>query len=722
MSKLPKSKRSIPFIEQMQLTECGLCCLAMISSYYKQNVSLGELRNLSGNGRDGTSLKQMKDLATHLGFKADWYKVKSIDISALNLPGIVFWDNKHYVLIEKVKSNNFYIVDPAKGKFKISSEEFEKFYSGYFLFCQPTESFKRKKGKNVWRAFLAQLLDKPKLVSGIVFTAIMLQLMTLGIPLIIQGVIDKVILPGKDNLLNIFLLSIIFLVVFQTSIKLIKGYFLVILNNYLDEKMMKRFFQHIMSLPYNFFQLRSFGDLIFRANSLRTIKNILSNQLIMGILEIGSLLIILIYMINQSIIMSIWVIFISLLNALLVICSKQKLYKRNQEEIAHSTEVQSFQTEILYGIFGVKVSGMEKEMYSTWKNKFEELLIAFKNKGNVMNYFDSINNFLRLIGPLIVLWLGAIFVFDGSITLGVLVAFHALSTQFFSTSSSVVNTVNSFILADSYLKRVQDIYDAKPEKNPDNPIKINKLKGCVLLDKVSLKYSSYHSYVLKDISLQIEEGQKIALVGQSGAGKSTLSRLILGLYEPTEGNIYYDGLNLNDIDKKSFRKMVGVVPQDVTLFNRSVKDNITLNKPEATMEEIIEAAKVAQIHDEIMLMPMKYDTIISELGMNISGGQRQRIAIARALVHKPSILVLDEATSSLDHVNEKRIDDYLSSINCTRVVISHRLNSLVNADKIIVLNEGKIVEIGTHEELIASSKFYSQYYINSGNTRQLMEA
>ncbi|TKJ07729.1 ATP-binding cassette domain-containing protein, partial [Bacillus cereus] len=185
---------------------------------------------------------------------------------------------------------------------------------------------------------------------------------------------------------------------------------------------------------------------------------------------------------------------------------------------------------------------------------------------------------------------------------------------------------------------------------------------------------------------------------------------ILGLYEPTQGNVYYDGHHLLDIDKESFRKNIGVVPQDVSLFNRSIKDNIALHQPDASMEDIIEAAKIAKIHDEIMQMPMKYNTIISELGMNISGGQRQRLAIARALVHKPSILVLDEATSSLDHLNEKEIDNYLSSINCTRIVISHRLTSLINSDIIVVLDEGEIIESGNHEDLLRGNGFYSQYY------------
>lgn len=705
-----KHRRKVPFIEQMQQTECGLCCMAMIASYYKSSISLYEMRELTGIGRDGTSLKQMKELAVMLDFEANWYKLKTKQLINIKQPVILFWDNKHFVVLEKVIDQNFFIVDPAEGRKKVPKSEFNKFFTGYTLTCEPNIEFVRKKARNVWKPFLILLLDKPKLLASVLITAITLQLLTLGIPIIIQNVIDKVIIPSKDNLLAIFLIGIIFLVFFQSMISFIRGRILITLNNLLDQKMMTHFFKHILDLPYKFFQLRSFGDLIFRANSLRTIRNLLSNQLIMGILDFGSVLVILSYMINQSIMMTAWVILVSSLSILLVLLSKNALYQKNQDEIAKATSVQSFQTELLYGIFNIKTAGTERLMYKSWENLFNKLLLSYRKKGIVLNYIDTLNGLLKMLGPLIVLWLGALLVFSEEITLGGLVAFHALAIQFFNLTSSLIDTFNSFFITDSYLRRVQDVLDSPKETRSNNSTTLVNFKGGVTLKNVYLKYTSNQDYILNNINLEIKPGQKVALIGKSGAGKSTLSRLILGLYEPSQGSIYYDGHNLLNLDKETFRKKIGVVPQDVSLFNRSIKDNIALHKPDATMEEVIEAARVAQIHNEIMLMPMNYNTIISELGTNISGGQRQRLAIARALVHKPSILVLDEATSSLDHVNEKEIDSYLSSINCTRIVISHRLTSLVNSDLILVLDNGEIIESGTHQELMTSEGFYSKYY------------
>lgn len=705
-----KHKRKVPFIEQMQQTECGICCMAMISSYYKSYFSLYELREAAGNGRDGTSLHQMRELARNLGFKADWHKVNMKKLIHIQEPIILFWDHKHFVVLEKFKNGNFFIVDPSGGRKKLTENEFDKLFTGYILTCTPDESFKRRKQKSIWKPFLKLLLDKPKLLINVVITAIVLQLFTLGIPMLIQRVIDKIIMPSREDLLSFLIIGIVFLVLFQSGIALIRGSLLITLNNFLDKKMMTHFFKHLLKLPYNFFQLRSFGDLIFRANGLRSIRDILSSQLIMGALDIGLIIIILIYMINQSILMTAWVIIISLLSILLVFFSKSVLYQKNQDEITHATSVQSFQTELLYGIFGVKTAGTEKSMYNSWEKLFNKLLLAYREKGKTLNYITTVNNILKLSGPLVVLWIGAKLVFSGEITLGALIAFHALSTQFFNLTGSIVDTFNSFLLTDSYLRRVHDVLEAQPEHMPKNPIYLKELQGEVTLENVYLKYNKHQEYILKNINLKIKPGQKVALIGKSGAGKSTLSRLILGLYEPTQGNVYYDGHHLLDIDKESFRKNIGVVPQDVSLFNRSIKDNIALHQPDASMEDIIEAAKIAKIHDEIMQMPMKYNTIISELGMNISGGQRQRLAIARALVHKPSILVLDEATSSLDHLNEKEIDNYLSSINCTRIVISHRLTSLINSDIIVVLDEGEIIESGNHEDLLRGNGFYSQYY------------
>ena len=282
-----KTRRRVPFIEQMQQTECGLCCMAMVSAYYKSHVSLYELRERLGSGRDGTTLLHLKNLGEQLGFTAKCYRLAPEDLNKVYLPAILFWDEKHYVVLEKITKKHFVIVDPSIGRRRLTPEAFQKSYSGYVLTLIPTEKVTPKKDKGVWGDFFKHLWKMPRLFVTIVVFSLFIQLFTLGMPLLIQFVIDEIITPKEHSLLNVFLLGIIFLILFPNAFSFIRGRILITLQNRLDYQLMTQFFQHLLRLPYQFFQLRSFGDLLFRANSLRAIRDIISNQLIKGILDLG---------------------------------------------------------------------------------------------------------------------------------------------------------------------------------------------------------------------------------------------------------------------------------------------------------------------------------------------------------------------------------------------------------------------------------------------------
>ncbi|MRD39719.1 ATP-binding cassette domain-containing protein [Bacillus thuringiensis] len=710
MNTKVSSRRKVPFIEQVQQTECGICCIAMIAAYYKSAVSFYDLHEYAGSGRDGTNLLALKQLGKQLGFNSKCFKSSTKQLENIQLPAVVFWENKHYVVLEKITKKGFVIVDPAMGRRKLSCDQFNNYYSGYVMTCKPTEKFKRQKEKNLWFPLIKTFFKNTNLVIFIIFSSLILQGLALGIPNLIQFIIDKVITPQEKETLELFLIGIIIVVMVQAIFTFIRGRILIRLENYLDKSMMQEFFYHVLKLPYKFFQLRSFGDILFRIGSLRAIRDMISSQIIKSILDLGLIIFIFGYMMYQSVILTGLVLIITTLNILLTLISKPLIKEANQNEITKSTVVQGIQTETLYGIFGVKMTGMENVIYKRWLSSFEELLKAYKRKGNILNYVTTIGSTLAVLSPLMVLWLGAHQVFSGILTLGGLISFYAIANQFFSLSNSILQTYNSFVITGSYLKRVRDVLDTPVEYNTTDPIKFEKLKGEIQLRNVSFSYTKYSEKSLNQINLHIKPGQKVALVGKSGSGKSTLARVILGLHEPTEGYIQYDGHDLNKYDKSSLRKNIGVVPQDVTLFNRTIYDNISLNNPEINSEMIVKAAKIAQVHEEIIQMPMQYNTIVSEMGMNISGGQRQRIALARAFVYNPSILVLDEATSSLDHVNEEKIDNYLSEIRCTRIVISHRLTTIMNSDLIVVMDNGEIIESGTHDELINTDGYYSQFF------------
>ncbi|MEI2398667.1 MULTISPECIES: peptidase domain-containing ABC transporter [Paenibacillus] len=699
-----------PFVEQMLQTECGVCCISMVAGKYKVHKTLRELRNMAGIGRDGVTMYTMRSMATRLGFEAKVFRAELHQLVGLQLPVIVHWEENHYVVVDKIGKNSVKIIDPAVGRCTMSFEQFQKSYNSVVLEMIPTEQVVPQKKASVWGKFLNYLMEIPKNVALVLVMAIIYQLGTLGMPILVQYLIDNIITANKVQLLSVFMLSVILLTIVQGSVQFFRGKFIIVLNNMLDKRMMQHFFSHILQLPYQFFQLRSFGDLLFRSSSLRVIREMLSSRLVLGLLDISAITFITIYMLNKSLILTLTVIGLSLLNLLVLILTKRRLKEVNQNEIQKTSQLQSYQTEFLYGIFGIKTAGIEKETYSRWSSFLDQLIHAYRNKEGFMNLIASISGTLQMISPLLVLWIGATQVFNKQLSLGELIAFYSLSNNFFGMSSSIVQTINAFLLTGAYLERVQDVLDEPLEHTDDDKEIIEDFQGNILLQNVSFRYSEHSELVVKDINLDISSGQKIAIVGQSGAGKSTLAKLILGLYMPSEGSILFDRKDIRELNLSALRKQIGVVPQDASLFNRSIKDNIAVYNENVSMENIEDVTKMSEIYEDIVRMPMGFNTMISELGMNISGGQRQRIALARALLNKPSLMLLDEATSSLDHQNEKRIDLFLRKLQCTRIVIAHKLTTIMDSDLIIVMEDGGIVARGTHQELLKTSEFYKEFY------------
>lgn len=705
-----RRKRRVPYVEQLQQTECGLCCIAMLLRYYGSYETLNDIRDCLEVGRDGARLSQLNRLLQALGFSTHVYKTTIEGLNIVPLPAILFWNDDHYVVLEQITNKEAWIVDPAFGRKKIPLEEVEKQFTRFVLTAEPTADFTpAKKKKSVWRQYFSNILEKKKLFTKIFFLSLVVYMVTLAIPKLVEYLIDEVVITNNKGAFYPMLGVIFGIVAVMVVLFYVRGRSLLGFHAYLDKTLLGKTFNHLLGVPYKFFDVRANGDILVRLNSLYIIRDLLSEQLIQGILNLGSLIVIVIYMANESLFVMGLAMGLLVLTGIVVLAFKPYIAEANQHEIIATSKLQAFQVEVVYSILGIKTAGMEEDIFQKWEKKFNDYQEKYIAKGRIINVHNTFMNIQGTFFPLFILFFGISRYFAGEITLGGVIAVYTISNMFFSRSISLFYAWNNYVLATSYLERLRDITDYELEKFPDSPVHLT-VSGDLKLENVSFSYTKHSQEVLKDISMHIEQGKKIAIVGESGSGKSTLCKVLLGLYMPTKGKIYYNGVDIEALDKPHLRRQMGIVPQDVFLFNSSIMKNIQMNKDDIDIDTIKEAAHNAQIAEEIEQMPMGYYTLVSEMGLNLSGGQRQRIALARALINNPKLIILDEATSSLDAINESKVSEYFKAINCTRVVIAHRLSTIIDSDVIYVLDNGRIIESGTHEELMDFGGMYFNLY------------
>lgn len=703
-------KRKVPYIEQMQQTECGLCCTAMILRYYKSNEKLAQLREYLDAGRDGLKISQISGYLKERGFETHVYQASMNNLSKLPLPAIIFWNNEHFVVLEEIIGNNYIIIDPAFGRRKIHQEEFNKEYSKIVLTIQPTEDFvPNKERQSTWKPVLKNLVQNKLLFGKVLMLSIITYLASISIPILVQYLIDDVALANNPGLLRKYVLGVSFVILVYGAFTIVRGNDLIKLQVGLDRFLNKSTIGKLLKLPYKYFEVRSNGDLLFRLNSLHVIRDIMSEQVLQGILNIGALVFILCYMIQKSIPLTILSLGLLVCTGIFILYMRPKMMEANQYEIVESTKLQSVQVETVYSILGIKTTGIEQEVYNNWNEKYENAVDKYSYRSRTLNIYTSVISLTQSVNPFIILTFGIYQFFIGNVSVGEVIAFYSLANTFFSSGVSIFQTWNNFLLSTSYLERLKDITDMEAESNPKEPKEL-EVTGDIELKDVSFAYTNSSEPVIKNLNMHIKQGQKVAIVGASGSGKSTLSKILLGLYEPSSGDIYFDNINFKELNKQAIRRQLGVVPQDICLFNKSILDNIKMNKTNVSMEEVREAASIAQIAEEIEAMPMGYHTLVSDMGLNLSGGQRQRIALARAILNNPKIIILDEATSSLDSVNEMKVSNYFKDIGCTRIVIAHRLSTIIDSDVIYVMDKGEIIEQGTHKELMMLNGAYAQLY------------
>jgi ABC-type bacteriocin/lantibiotic exporter with double-glycine peptidase domain len=708
LQKLAQRRRRIPFIEQLSATECGAACLTMVLHYYGNEVALEEVRATCGVTRDGINALTILNAASLYGLRGRGVAVPSIeDLQYISEGSILHWEFNHFVVFVKATKRYVEIVDPAMGRRRIELADFSRAFTGVAILLEPTEAFEEQKssGNRIWKAFKATLRGSGVL-PRIIIVSLLIQLFGVGVPLLTSQLVDKVV-PREDyHLLLVLMVGFGTMTVFYFVSTLIRGHLLLQLRTLLDAKMTLRFLDHLVNLPYSYFQLRAAGDLMMRLNSNSQVREILTSSTLSGVLDGVLVLLYLVVMVIVSPVMAAVVAAVGFLDIVLFLLARRRQRDLASKYLQVDAKSQSYQVEMFTSMQTLKAMGSESRAVEHWSRLFVDVLNTSVSRGRLSVTVEAFSGALRMGGPLLILAVGALEVLHGRLTLGTMLSINALGASFLGPLGNLVTTAMQLQLLGSYLERINDVLDTAPEQKRGETRQAHKLSGEVVLDRVSFRYGPLAPLVVDNVSIKVRPGEFIAIVGRSGAGKSTLAQLLLGLHLPTTGRILYDGVDLRELELRSVRQQLGVVLQNHDLFGATIRANIAFTNPTLPLEQVTAAAKLADIHDDIVAMPLGYNTLLLDRGASISGGQRQRLALARALVSSPSILLLDEATSALDSMTEQRVHAALARLSCTRVVIAHRLSTVMNADRILVMEEGKIVQVGAHAELVEQPGLY----------------
>ena len=701
-----------PFFQQQSASDCGAASLVMVGQYWGKRFSVNRLREISHADRNGASLRGLVVAAESIGFITRPVKTTLESLAEQDLPAIAHWEGKHYIVVYRVTSTHVVVCDPAIGQRKLTHSEFEAGWTGYTLLLQPTTLLKDAEERSIpfWQ-FVEIVKPHRVILIEIFLASVMIQVFGLVTPVFTQLLLDRVVVQRSTLTLNAIGLGLLIFGLFKVGMTGLRQYLLDHVANRVDISLIVGFINHTLRLPLSYFESRYVGDIVSRVQENRKIQQFLTGETLSILLDMLTMFVYAGLMFWYSWKLAFLVLLIVPPFIILALVSTPFLRRISREIFAASNEQTKYLIQSLTGIRTVKALAVEQTVRWHWEGLFgKSVKKAFSGEiiGNIMSISSSTINTLVTT---ILLWFGVWQVINDELTIGQLVAFNMIMGNVispFQRLTFVWNELQEIIIA---IERINDVIDTEPEEDLQVQLRqsLPLLQGHLKFDRVSFRYhDESESNTLENISFEVQPGQTVALVGRSGSGKTTLSKLCLGFYLPTEGTISVDGYDLASLALGSLRQQIGVVDQDTFLFGGTIRENISIAYPEAELEEVMNAAVQAGAHEFIKELPMGYETQIGEGGGMLSGGQKQRLAIARALMGDPRLLVLDEATSHLDTESERIIQANFNTIlkDRTTLVIAHRLSTIRNADLILVLNKGILIESGNHEELMAQRGQY----------------
>lgn len=715
-------------IKQHDITDCGAACLATICKQNGYRIGITKIREVAGTDKQGTNAYGVIKAAEELGFSAKGVKGnKEAFFSEFPLPCIahVIVDGNllHYVVIHKITKKQVIIADPGVGIVKLTPEEFfgevhdegkpPKYqWSGILILLVKNETFtKGNETKGLFGRFFHLLLPQKKLLLHIFIASLVYTILGILGAFYFKELIDSVLPDGLRKTLMTLSIGVILLNVFKVVLSAIRSHLLLYLSQKLDIALLLGYYRHVLELPMNFFGTRRVGEIISRFNDAGNVRDAISGAtltiMIDTIMAVAGAVILCI----QNVKLFVIAVIIVVLYVIIVLTFNKWYEKLNRKQMEDNSQLTSYMVESLNGIQTVKAYNAERKVKLETEIKFVKLLKSIFKLSWVSNMQSSLKIFVELVGGVIILWVGGVSVINGEMTIGALITFNSLLVYFLDPVKNLINLQPQMQTAVVAADRLGEILDLEAEKTEKESRKMAPLilAGDIQIRNLDFRYGTRRQ-VLSDINLTIKKGEKVAFVGESGSGKTTLSKLLLHLYSPEKGEILINGNNIEDIRLECLRERIAYIPQETFLFSGSIYDNLVLGMDDVDMDNVVEAAKLAQAHDFINELPLRYETRLEENGANLSGGQRQRLAIARAMLKRPDILILDEATSNLDSITERALDKTINEFSkeMTTIFIAHRLSTIKDCDRIFVMDKGKIIEQGTHKELSESGGKYSE--------------